>query len=432
MTAQPHVESLLSAYLDGALAPDEALAVERHLASCRACQQAYEELQATVALLQSVPEVAPPPGLRDDVMRRLQAEAARSGRQEPAAGGGFRRFVTQSPWRFAAAAALVLALAGIGGLATFFAAFSPGGAPAAGPTLMHSARVETVSPEVFDGGVDDAVSGFAAAPERVEADLAIRGEAGGIARGDGDAGAIAAPPAADALRDLPAGGGRTIIRRGSLSVDVDDVQTAYQTVQQLVQDKGGYVESSSLGRETLYNPGRLQRHERPVAHLGLRVPAEQLMDLIEQICLLGDDCTYQTTGEDVTEQYVDTAAYLRTLQAQEARLLELLDQASSVDEVLNVERELWRVRGQIDRIEGQLRYWERASALSSLQVTLREPEPLGFGDRPQGIGGRLLGLLLNALQLLVQSAEWILLGFAVVLPWVLLITLGWWAYRRWR
>jgi len=104
----------------------------------------------------------------------------------------------------------------------------------------------------------------------------------------------------------------------------------------------------------------------------VRVPQVKFYDVIKEIEALGEVEERDLKGEDITDTFVDLEAQLRNLQREEERLVEILDMAVNVEEVLKVEAELNRVRGEIERITGELKYIEGRVELATITVSLME------------------------------------------------------------
>jgi hypothetical protein len=79
------------------------------------------------------------------------------------------------------------------------------------------------------------------------------------------------------------------------------------------------------------------------------------------------------TSQDVTDEYTDLDANLRNLQASEDTLLKLTAQASNLNDVLTLERELANVRGQIERIKGRQRLLEHQTSMATIAINLHLP-----------------------------------------------------------
>ena len=153
---------------------------------------------------------------------------------------------------------------------------------------------------------------------------------------------------------------RQVISTASLSLRVEDVPAAINQVRDIAQGTGGFVQQmSSFG----------EGDERQ-ATIILRVPQEQFSAALQRIESLGKLLDQDLGREDVSEQLIDLKARLGSSQREEKSLLALLDRADQVSEVLAVERELNRVRSDIERLEGRLNFLERQVALATITVSL--------------------------------------------------------------
>ena len=131
------------------------------------------------------------------------------------------------------------------------------------------------------------------------------------------------------------------ILTGSMELTVPHTRHAAEEVKAIATSAGGVISDSNLytAGEDLY-----------YANITLRVPENQFEAVMEQLKGLGKYDRVQSGELDVTEQYVDMEARLNTLQAQEVRYLEILEKATNVEEILNVERELGRIRADIESL----------------------------------------------------------------------------------
>jgi hypothetical protein len=156
---------------------------------------------------------------------------------------------------------------------------------------------------------------------------------------------------------------RQVISQASLTVEVEDVGTAITELRAFVESVGGFIEHVSMRDGP--QPGR--------GSATIRVPAEQFNHTIDRIEAFGEVLGQSLGQTDVTGDAIDLAAQLRSERSAEASLLKLLDRAVSVSDVLTVERELGRVRANVERLQGQLDFIERSVALATITVTFALP-----------------------------------------------------------
>lgn len=105
----------------------------------------------------------------------------------------------------------------------------------------------------------------------------------------------------------------------------------------------------------------------------LRIPATSLTSVLDALRLEGELLHESLGGQDVTDQYVDLSARLRSQQTLETRLLDILDKVQSVEEALKVETELTRVRTEIERLDAQRRTMEDRVALATVDLVVSSP-----------------------------------------------------------
>lgn len=159
-----------------------------------------------------------------------------------------------------------------------------------------------------------------------------------------------------------------IIKNGQATIEVDSLELAIARVTQLAQKLGGVVANSSI---------QTGKREFRTASVVLRIPSAQFDAAMSGLSPIGKLETQNVGSEDVTEQFVDMAARMKNAKRLEERLINLLaTRTGKLEDVLAVERELARVREQIERYEGQLRYLRTRAAISTLTLNLHEPYPI--------------------------------------------------------
>jgi PKD repeat protein len=156
---------------------------------------------------------------------------------------------------------------------------------------------------------------------------------------------------------------RMVIRTGQLTLVVEDVGGAISSITNLASTFNGFVVSSNSWQD----------RDRMVGNISIRVEAQHFDEAIAALHNMAVDVTSESTsGQDVTEEYIDLNAQLTNLQASEAQLLELMKQAGDVDQILEVQKELTNTRGQIEQIKGRMQYLEQSTAMSLIQINLEQ------------------------------------------------------------
>jgi hypothetical protein len=197
---------------------------------------------------------------------------------------------------------------------------------------------------------------------------AVRAEhdaAGGVAGLDGSLGNLG-------LTQI----GPSIVKTAEISVLVKagTFNSAFQSATMIAARFGGYVESSSSAGV---------RHRS--GDLLIRVPSDRFDQAMIDLRRLGQVESQSLSGQDVTSQFVDLEARLRTWEAQESALIKLMARANSVEATLRIQRELQDVQFRIEEIKGQLRVLQNQTDLATIQVHLREPgTAFQIQQRPTG------------------------------------------------
>jgi Domain of unknown function (DUF4349) len=222
---------------------------------------------------------------------------------------------------------------------------------------------------------------------------------------------------------LAAASHRKMIRNGVLDLYVERYEEAQQALEGLIGAAGGMIDSTNV----TYGNGAVVR-----ALLVIRVPSEGFSTLLPKLRQLGEVVHETTDAEDITAQYVDLGARRDTALALEKRLLELAtNRAAEMSALLEVERELARVRGEIEQMEGQLRLWNDQVALSTLRLTIhaRMPE----NPRKQSFLSDVADAMEGSVHALRDAMKALVLMLASLLPWSpVLVPIAWWIIRRWR
>lgn len=217
----------------------------------------------------------------------------------------------------------------------------------------------------------------------------------------------------DETNSLP-GQDRLVIKNASLTLSIRDAKGAAQSIADLAAAKGGYVVSSNI-----YQVTRAAGVEVSEGMIIIRVPVDRLDETLAAIQSLveseKDVRNLSITGEDVTEEYVDLQSRLRNLENTEAQLLKIQAEATTTEDVLNVFRELERVRAELEQVKGRLQYLEKSARFSSISVQLNaklEIEPVTTEDwQIQAVVRDALQTLVDLGKILVEAVIRIVIVF---------------------
>lgn len=222
-------------------------------------------------------------------------------------------------------------------------------------------------------------------------------------------------------KDIAAEIDEKVIKTGSLDLIVDRADESMIAVDAITKEKGGFVQTSNL-----------QEHPDGTksGYATIRVPAEKFdesMEALKQLALVIERET--SSAEDVTERYIDLAARLKNAQAQEARYVEILDIATTVEEILQIESALGNIRGYIESLQGQLQYLDSLTGFSTITISLSEEPVITVGGkefRPGTNVKQAAQAVVAIAQALVVAIIWIVIvGVGVGVPLALIVWLGW-------
>ncbi len=213
---------------------------------------------------------------------------------------------------------------------------------------------------------------------------------------------------------------RMVIKNADIAIVAEDPAQSMDEIGNMAENMGGFIVESYLYQQTLSSGAQV-----PHATITIRVPAEKLEAALSQIKAAAVEVeSANISGQDVTSQYTDLASRLRNLEAAEAQLQEIMEEAKRTEDVLDVFNELVAVREQIEVIKGQMQYYEEAAALSMITVGITADEavqPIQLGGwQPAGVAKEAIEALIQALQFLVNAGIWFVL---CILPVGLLIGL---------
>lgn len=160
---------------------------------------------------------------------------------------------------------------------------------------------------------------------------------------------------------------RKRIRNVSLEVETENFDTLLENISARTEKLGGYVEASYT-----YNGSWYLGESGRNANFTLRIPAQRLDDFLSQVAEISNIISQNETVTDITLQYVDRQSRREALETEQARLLELMEQAESVEDMIAIESRLSEVRYQLESTASQLRTMENQVSYSTVHLYINE------------------------------------------------------------
>ncbi len=157
---------------------------------------------------------------------------------------------------------------------------------------------------------------------------------------------------------------RLMIYTATVSLKVKNVTTAINKITSLTEEFGGFIQEINI-----YGT------ERKEGYITVRIPQTNFQEFLKKIASIGKLENKKVEGQDVTEKFIDLQARLNNSKKEEQRLLQILEKAETVDEILKVEKEIKTVRTEIDTLTGQIKFLQRRITYSTIKISLEEPAP---------------------------------------------------------
>ncbi len=237
--------------------------------------------------------------------------------------------------------------------------------------------------------------------------------------------AEAVAPAADVAKgeDEPskatkaATAGRKIVYNAHVDLVTENLASVDTKLARLIEASKGYVADSDISGVV-----GSTRH----ATWKVRVPVDSYDAFIKGVSSLGELVSLKADSQDVSEEFYDLEARQANKRVEETRLLKhLADSTGKLDEILTVEREVSRVRGEIERMQGRLRALANLTSLTTVTISVREIKDYTPPQAPT-FWTRVARTFASSLDALRTLGEAVILFVVGIVPWipVILVVLG--------
>ncbi len=208
---------------------------------------------------------------------------------------------------------------------------------------------------------------------------------------------------------------RKLIQTVRMSVEVQKLDEAITNMENRITEHGGYIQTSDI-----YKGSSRSRS----ASMTVRIPADRLSAFLETVSTISNVISSSKSVEDVTLSYVATESRLKALETEQARLLELLARAETMDDLLTIESRLTDVRTELEQVNSTLRVYDNQVDYATVHLSINEVAE--YTEVPQTVGERISsgfvstvkglwnGLVELFIFLVVASPYWIILAVVVV------------------
>jgi hypothetical protein len=211
---------------------------------------------------------------------------------------------------------------------------------------------------------------------------------------------------------------RKILRNADFQLEVTDPTVAQRQITSMAESLGGFVVTSESKQREV---GDRAKQELDVA-LVLRVPALQFNSALEQIRATASRVILEkTTGQDVTEEFIDLEARIKAQKALELQFLEIMKQANKVTDALEVQRQIAEVRTEIEKLEGRQRFLENRASLSTITLSLQTPTAIAVNT--SGFGRNIKAAISDSLGVVSEIVLFLVRFVIVMVPILILVIL---------
>ena len=408
------------AYLDGEISADRASEIAQHMQQCAECRELASGFRNLSRELAAWEIETSPERLTNEMNAEIAAAARTQAKQmqsAPVELTPVERLIALlhslkgRPWAWAGAGALAMALLVVVAVAVpNFLRARPAALLAAREMELRDLHKRMVQQEVASNLANNSSA------ERYSVSV--------------EPGAAPAPPVSSSAETIGSPAASPMIARtASLSLVVKDFAGIEAAVKNVVSRHSGYI--GLLNTSTPPDSAK-------TLSATLRVPSAQLEPALAELKQLGRSDQASQGGEEVTKQYVDLAARLKNSRATEERLLGVLrNNTGKVKDVLDVENEISRVRGEIEEMEADQRALQSRIDFATITLSVTEEYKASLNGAPSSTGTRLHNAFVTGYHSVVENViglvSWLLESGPTLLLWAALLFFPVrWAWRRMR
>lgn len=208
---------------------------------------------------------------------------------------------------------------------------------------------------------------------------------------------------------------RKLIKTVNMSVETEEFDSLIARLEQKVASLGGYIENMNL-----YNGSSRSGQRSRDASMTIRIPKENLSGFVSEVSEVSNVVSKSESTEDVTLSYVDLESHKKALQVEQERLLELLEQAVSMEDIIAIEERLSQVRYQLESMESQLRTYDNLVDYSTVYLSVNEVERLTPVEEVSDLTRMGQGFV-RSVQNLFLGIKNFLIGLVICLPYLLFL-----------
>ena len=400
----PQIRELISSYIDKELSEEEVLEFEKHIKSCKDCYDEYLSLLKVVKRINSIEELPLPEDFKEELSNKLGEIKMEESKSKMHI---HKRF---SNWKSLAAIFVIgVFLSGIllGQLNPFrFFLGARSQDKAAGESGGYGFSQQISHPGASDGELAEREEDYADDSKEI-------------------GGEIEKPKTE--VSDMQ----EKIIYSAELSIQVDEFDKAIGDIKQFVKDVKGFIESSGT-----YDPQYSSRAYASAkdGHMLIRIPSAKFDEAIDKIGEMGKLTNSNISGDNITSQYRDVEVELKNLEIQEERIQEIMKKAENVVDILEIERELNRIRTEINLRKTTIKNWDQLVDYSTIAINIREDKISTSnieGSPFKNIGLKIQRGFIQSINIIVEGIAKLIVLIAKLIPFILIIAALAFVFKKW-
>ena len=389
-----------SSHYDGRLSKKESENFQKHIDLCEDCRIKYKNLKVIVETINEIPEVELPKDFNIELREKLNNENKKKNRIKN---------IISNRWRFIGGIAATLLILVIS-------------IPMANKVLniypknmyLSDGQIENRSNigysdmegagEIYSYELDEATDSGGALPREISDDILLQ---------ENDSAEMNQSKTFES---------RKIIEKGYIHLEVEDFDIIHEKIISIVNEYNGYIQHNNVYNQFLDD--RDINNILKSANMELRIPNDSFTEVFQLLKELGRVVEENTSAEDISDHYMDIDNQKINLQLQEEHLREILQKADNVEDLLQVENELNRIRTEIDRLTGILNNYDKLVSMSTINLYIREVDDIKTSllNIDDNLWTKSKNSFINSINSMVLIFEKLFVGFFGILPPLIILT----------
>lgn len=215
---------------------------------------------------------------------------------------------------------------------------------------------------------------------------------------------------------------RKLIKRVSLTLETLEFDQSVGMIEEYVRRFNGYIESSNIHNNDYYTTYYNRNYSNRSASYVIRVPNNLIDQFVSSAGNIGNIISNSTSTEDITLGYLDVESRAKALKIQQERLLALLEEAKSVEEIISLEDRISQVTYELESRESTLRNYDNLVSYSTISIVLNEVQRISE-PVPETVGERISSGFRETMYDITEGLKDFVVWFVVNLPYIIIFLL---------